>query len=489
MSNRAIRNSQLKFDPLHKDKYAFIEILNANLNADHTVWTFLQDAQHHDVQVGGIPAHEYQTKVANLTQGYQYQNLTDILHHIFNFMLTETLEKEFASHRSTILNNMKVMRDELKNASNTRWGLDPSHPDYNAKFEKPYQDILTTLNTIGENVSLKFNPANGHSRNIVQSRWYANMFNGATADEQFENMVNHPTTYFFNINLAYLIPYVSYDSYYNQTQHIDLDATTSFTDAEMKAMVSSMKSKNARLHLEIAALHEFALANPQVVSMAQSWTSRHRSDWCFFKQSFDQVSKKNTLSCNLMSDLFGKHTPTFAGLKADWKAMMNQIVDDAKKAESALEKAQQKEAENEAKTATNIREAIVAKINDMLSNGDADEEADALTLISTLAGINSHSLHNRYGVEYYDYNYGQKHTTWIHWNTLTSYEIDMASITLTDAQQGIIATRYNQRRQEMIDGHSHRCAQLARQIANETTRHDENMKSMQEAFIAFTNAV
>ncbi len=492
MSNRAIRNSQLKFDTLHKDKYAFIEILNANLNADHTVWTFLQDAQHYDVQVGGIPAHEYQRNVANLTQGHQYQNLTEILHHIFNFMLTETLEKEFASHRSTILDNMKVMRDELKNASNTRWGLDSSHPDYNAKFEKAYEDIFTTLNTIGENVSRKFNSAmwTNHSRNIVQSRWYANMFNGATADEHFENMVNHPTTYLFNINLAYLIPYVSYDSYYNQTQHIDLDATTtSFTDAEIKSIVSSMKSKNARLHLEIAALHEFALANPQVASMAQSWTSRHRSDWCFFKQPLDQVSKKNTLSCNLMSDLFGKHTPTFAGLKADWEAMMNQIVDDVKNAESALEKAQQKEAENEAKTATNIREALVGKINDMLTNGDADEEADALTLVSTLAGITSHSLNNRYGVEYYDYNYGQKHTTWIHWNTLVSFEIDMANITLTDAQQEIINTRYNQRRKELTESHAHRCAQLARQIANETTRHDEAMKSMQEAFTAYRASV
>ncbi len=168
---------------------------------------------------------------------------------------------------------------------------------------------------------------------------------------------------------------------------------------------------------------------------------------------------------------------------------MNQIVDDVKNAESALEKAQQKEAENEAKTTTNIREAIVAKINDMLSNGDADEEADALTLISTLAGIQSHSFNNRYGVEYYDYNYGQKQTTWIHWNTLVSFEIDMANITLTDAQQEIITTRYNQRRQEMIDGHSRRCAQLARQIANETTRHDEAMKSMQEAYIAFAHSV
>ena len=305
MSNRAIRNSQLNFDPLNKDKYSFIEALNANLNDEHTIWTFLQDAQNHDVEVGGIPAYQYRQNVANLTQGYQYGNLNAVLHHIFNFMATETLEKEFVSHRSTILDNMKVMRDELKNASNTRWGLDPSHPDYNAAFQGAYDDIWTTLITIGETVANRFNPANGYSRNIIQARWYANMFNGETADEHFENMVNYPATYLFNLNLAYLIPHVSYDSYYNQTQHIDLDATTtSFTDAEMEAMVSSMKSKNARLHLEIAAMHEFALANPQVASMAQSWTSRNRSDWCYFKQSFSDVSKKNTFSCGLMSHLF-----------------------------------------------------------------------------------------------------------------------------------------------------------------------------------------
>ena len=489
MSNRAIRNSQLNFDPLHKDKNAFIESLNANLNADHTIWTFLQEARYHDVKVGGIPADQYQQNVANLTQGYQYGSLTDILHHIVNFMLTETLEKEFASHRSTILDNLKIMRNQLKQHSNTRWGLDPSHPDHNATFEKAYGDIWTTLNTIGENVGGRFNPPNSHSRNIVQPRWYANMFNGETADNHFESMVNHPTTYLFNINLAYLIPYVAYESYYNNTQHFDLDAFNTFTDAEIGAMVSSMKSKNPRLHLEIAALHEFALANPQVASMAQSWTSRHRSDWCFFKQSFDQVSKKNTLSCGLISHLFGKHTPTFAGLKADWEAKMKQIIDDAKKAESALEKAKKQEETNNLKTHNNMVKAITDKINDMLSNGDADEEADALTLISTLAGIQSHSLNNRYGIEYYDYSYGEKRTTWIHWNTLVGFEFDMANITLTDAQQKIITTRYNQRRKEMIDGHSHRCAQLARQISNETTRHDENMKSMQEAFIAFTNAV
>ena len=65
----------------------------------------------------------------------------------------------------------------------------------------------------------------------------------------------------------------------------------------------------------------------------------------------------------------------------------------------------------------------------------------------------------------------------------------MASITLTDAQQEIINTRYNQRRKELTENHAHRCAQLARQIANETTRHDEAMKSMQEAFIAYRASV
>ena len=487
MSNRAIRNSQLNFDPLNKDKYSFIEALNANLNDEHTIWTFLQDAQNHDVEVGGIPAYQYRQNVANLTQGYEYGNLTAILHHIFNFMATETLEKEFVSHRSTILDKMKVMRDELKKASNTRWGLNPSHPDYNATFQGAYDDICTTLITIGETVSNRFN--GNHSRNIIQARWYSNMFNGETADEHFENMVNHPATYLFNLNLAYLIPYVSYDSYYNNATHFDLDAATTFTDAEMEAMVSSMKSKNARLHLEIAAMHEFALANPQVASMAQSWTSRNRSDWCYFKQSFSDVSKKNTLSCGLMSHLFGKHTPTFAGLKADWEAMMKQIADDVKKAEPALEKALKQMDEDLEKTHENMVEAITEKLNDMLTNGDANDESDALTLIANRAGIQAHHLHQNHVVHYYSLTNQTTLNLYLHWNALTQYDIDLKGIVLTDAQQGIIATRYNERRQEMIDGHSHRCAQLARQIANETTRHDEAMKSMQEAYVAFAHSV
>ena len=84
-----------------------------------------------------------------------------------------------------------------------------------------------------------------------------------------------------------MIPHVSYDSYYNETQHFDLDAATTFTDAEMEAMVFN-EVQECRLHLEIAAMHEF-VSNPQVVSMAQSTLNRSVG---VTKQSFSDVSKK-----------------------------------------------------------------------------------------------------------------------------------------------------------------------------------------------------
>ena len=190
-----------------------------------------------------------------------------------------------------------------------------------------------------------------------------------------------------------------------------------------------------------------------------------------------------------MSHLFGKHTPTFAGLKADWEGMMKQITDDVKKAEPALEKALKQKDEDNEKTYENMVNAITEKLNDMLTNGNANDESDALTLIANRAGIQAHHLYQNHVVHYYSLTTQTTVNLYLHWNALIQYDIDLKGIVLTDAQQGIIATRYNERRKELIDGHSNRCAQLARQIANETTRHDEHMKSMQEAFIAFTNAV
>jgi len=488
MSNRAIRNNQLNFDPMQKDKYAIFEGIHKSLNpaTNMTVWNFIQEATNYGVEIGGISALEYRQKVSKLTQGMNFDGLHNTLTQLVSVMLSESVERAMNTNnrRATLLDIITKMRNMMAQDANLTWTHHPNHPHFNQDFFDEIQKAQKLLQDVSDEVVSKFNTSHTHS--LLQPRWYQNMFHAGTDDAQLENMVNHPTTYFYNMNTGYLVPYASYDSY---AQIVDLGDIVNLTDAEMEDMVLMLKQNYPRLHLEIASLHEFALANPQVASMAQSWTSRYRHQWCFFKQHYTDITKKNTLSCGLISDLFGKHTPTFAGLRQDWEQKISDIVDDMKNAEPALEKAKKIDEENQNKTAENIDHAIKAKLNEMLSNGNQDDEADALTIIGNLAGLSGHQLSKNHSTTYYCYSYQTDQFIYFNWNTLNQYGIGIDGINLTDAQKGIIATRYQERRQELIDHHAHRCAQLARQIATETTRHDDALKAMQEAFITYRASV
>jgi len=471
MSNRAIRYNQLNFDPMQKDKYAIFEGIHKSLNpaTNMTVWNFIQEATNYDVEIGGINAWDYRQKIQNLTNAVSYDGLHNTLTHLLNVMLMELIDKAMTpNRRATILDGITRMRNQLVNNPDLHWGYGDNHPNFNQAFADQQQDTFDILKEVAEEVVSKFNGKNSYS--LVQTRWYHNMFHAGTDDAQLETMANNPCTYFFNINSAYLIPYVSFQSYNNSTQIVELEGMLNLTDDEMEDMVLTLKEKHPRLHLEIASIHEFALANPQVASLAQSW-------------------KKNTLSCGLISDLFGKHTPTFAGLRQDWEQKISDIVDDMKNAEPALEKAKKIDEENQNKTAENIDHAIKAKLNEMLSNGNQDDEADALTIIGNLAGLSGHQLSKNHSTTYYCYSEQTDQFIYFNWNTLNQYGIGIDGINLTDAQKEIIATRYQERRQELIDHHAHRCAQLARQIATETTRHDDALKAMQEAFITYRASV
>jgi len=487
MSNRAIRNNQLNFDPMRNDKYAIFEGIHKSLNpaTNMTVWNFIQEATTYGVEIGGVPAYDYRQKVQTLTHGVAYDGLHNTLTHLFSAMLKELVEQAMNTNnrRATLLDGITKMRDMLAQDANLTWTNYPNHPHHNQAFLDEIEKVQNLLKEVKEGVVSKFKIKQSYS--LLETRWYQNMFHAGTDDAQLEVMANHSTTYFFNVNTNYIIPYVSYESYSNSTQFLDLTDVLNLTDAEMEDMVLWLKENHPRLHLEIASLHEFALANPQVASMAQSWTSRYQTQWCFFKQHYTDITKKNTLSCGLISDLFGKHTPTFAGLRQDWEQKISDIVDDMKNAEPALEKAKKIDEENQNKTAENIDHAIKAKLNEMLSNGNQDDESDALTIIGNLAGLSGHQLSKNHYTSYYCHSYQSDQTIYFNWNTLNQYGIGIDGINLTDAQKGIIATRYQERRKELIDHHAHRCAQLARQIATETTRHDDAMKTMQEAFVSY----
>ena len=64
------------------------------------------------------------------------------------------------------------------------------------------------------------------------------------------------------------------------------------------------------LALMIAKHQQFFLDNPQAQSIGHSWTSKNRSDDCWFKEAYDQVDKKNTTVFAPPVNLFGQHIPS-----------------------------------------------------------------------------------------------------------------------------------------------------------------------------------
>ena len=488
MSNRAIRREQLNFAPLNADKNGCIhQPLNDIMVADKTMWEFLQEANLLSVEVGGIQAYKYRENITKTigsnSAHYNGNNLQGIIHQIGSFLLSETLEKALTpALRQDIYDYALIMRDEFAKLGSTSYNLHPNHQNYSQTYRDAYDGLMDILSNVATWTKTRLNL----NINFVQARFYEGYITGGDLEMLKYRCFDTPITTFFNANTGTQIPYGNFrNAPYNQVKTADLSfIADSFTDVEMKALLESMMEKQPNLYLEIAALHEFALANPQVNSFGQSWTSRNRSEDCYFKQTFDQVSKKNTFVCGLMFGIFRKHTPTFAAIKTAWKPQIDKIVADLKIAEPLLKIASGQRLQNEIKTTENLHTAMVKKVKEMLSNG-GDEESDALAVICGFAGIPAQAMTTNYPVSYHSVESDSTFTTWLQWNTLQHYEIDLTQIPLTDAQQEIIFARYQERRTELTNNHAERCAQLARQIARQTTQHDTQMAALRESFVAY----
>lgn len=484
MSNRAIRREQLNFAPLHADKNGCInQPLNDVIIADMSAWEFLQQAHTLKIEVGGKQAWNYRQDLTDKMSGHHLTNLQNTIHRIFTFVMSETLEKALTpAIRQDIYDYALIMRDEFAKLGSTTYNLHPNHQNYS----QPYRDAYDGLMGICSDVATLTKTRLNIHINSVHPRLYEGYITGGDETMLKYRCFDTPITAFFNINMAQHIPYGSFrNAPYNNPTPADLSfIAKSFTDVKIKELLESMLEKEPSLYLEIAALHEFALANPQVNSFGQSWTSRNRSEDCYFVQTFDQVSKKNTFVCALMSDVFPKHTPTFAEIKTAWKPQLDKIVADLKIAEPLLSKANKQREQSEILSKENCESAIVKKVNEMLSNG-GDEESDALALICGFAGIVGQPMTTNYPVPYHHHGSGQEFTIWLQWNTFTQHEIDLTQIPLTDAQQAIVFTRYQERRNELTNNHAAQCANLARQIARQTTKHDTQMTALRESFVAY----
>ena len=75
-----------------------------------------------------------------------------------------------------------------------------------------------------------------------------------------------------------------------------------------------LTDSNPALCLKIASYHQFFQDNPMVSSIGHSWTSKNRSDDCWFKVHASLVAKRNTVVFEPPHFFFGQSTPTLTDM-------------------------------------------------------------------------------------------------------------------------------------------------------------------------------
>ena len=67
--------------------------------------------------------------------------------------------------------------------------------------------------------------------------------------------------------------------------------------------------------------------------------------------------------------------------------------------------------------------------------------------------------------------------------------VSLSDFNVTNEVQQALYKAYQENLKSMRDNHAHRCAQLARQIAQATTRHDAEVATLMESFSEYQTQV
>ena len=89
--------------------------------------------------------------------------------------------------------------------------------------------------------------------------------------------------------------------------------------------------------------------------------------------------------------------------------------------------------------------------------------------------------HNTLEYTYHDFERKEDVTTHLYPHHLHGV-IPLTAFTITDEVQQVLYEAYRKELESYRSNHAHRCAQLARQIAQATTRHDAEVATLMEAF-------
>jgi len=487
MATRAIRYDQLEFESA-RTTTEVTSWCNYH-HQDTVIWQPLQEAVRHQISVAGDSAQDYQSQIADIRNHSHANNYYNLMNTVYGHLIPHILYHELGNSNIQSLMREKLieMRDVVKaGVAASPNGYydgrnDPLFYDSRNEMTRAMSEFARTLNE-------KYFGSSQHQVISVGVTNY--IVNEETTDDQIDEIVGSDMQYG---NLWRVTPY-----YLLRGGHGNATNVTTYpqiSDDVMESFMEKIVENHPAVALQIARHDQMFIDNPQAKSIGHSWTSRNRSDDCWFKIDHDQVTKRHTTTFAPPRTFFGKHTPAFKEMVEKISLFKADVITFLEDAEPQVKIAVDDAQALIDKTDESMQKAVLSLVQGLLD--DADTVDIGTAILANIAGIaslpidlsNCPQYPNGYiQYTYHDYTRKQDLVQYFypqHMNGIVS----LSDFNVTDEVQGVLYEAYRANLQSMRDNHAHRCAQLARQIAQATTRHDAEMQVVTDAFTAYQEQV
>jgi len=476
MSNRAIRADQLTHDSNRTVHEATLWTTYTHTNC---VWNDLQEATQHQIEINGVPASTIQSDVVNLrnnlqSSGNYFQTMSHVYSTLVPYLIKDTISgmPEEAFMREKLIE----MRDAcVANPNNEGYGYQRNDTNYTTPMQELSQKMWEIAKGINEGYF------NGQNHIIIPNVDYQ-IVNAETTDDMIDEILEGELNYrsLWRINTHYLLQGGIGRGMVAQYPTIPA--------CVMEEFMEYLIEGNLALVVRIAQNHQFFLDNPMAKSIGHSWTSRNRSDDCWFKVDASQVTKNSTVAFTPPSEFFGKHTPNLSDMLDKVAEFKQVVLDYLKAAEPAIKVMVDETEAKEAKTEKSHSIAVVKVIQNLVD--DSTTEELGTQILAYVFGIATPHIdfsclpqgHITY--IYHDFIRNQDLTQHLYPQNLIGV-ISPSDFTISDAIQTVLYAMYQETLEAQRTNHANRCAQLARQISQQTTRHDAEVKVITDAFTEY----
>jgi len=493
MATRAIRYDQLEFDS-NKTAQEVLHWVNYYHN-DSVISVPLQQACTHQISYGGDSAQDFATKINNMRNQMHYTpNYYQAITQFYGHMMTHLLTQEIDSHglASFMRDKMIEMRDYAK-AHATK------HPHYghlvfdhyqNQPYMDMYYELSQEMTKVANALNEKYFPnpnTHGGYFNIVTSQVSYSVVNPETTDDHIDSWCDMTTG-----NWGHLWRHNTYTLIRGgHGRETSLHTYPTIPSDIMEGIMEKIVEEQPILALRIAQHNQMFIDNPHAKSIGHSWTSRNRSDDCWFKVEADQVNKKHTTVFAPPQALFGKHTPALAEMVENISLFKEDVILFLEDSKPLLEKKMDAQNALREKTVASEVSEMVKVIQGLLDNPDTVDIGTAI--LGNMAGIsqlpidtsNTALFPNGYiQYTYHDFEQQADRVAYLYAHNFPE-ALNLSDFNVTDEVQQVLWEAYQENLKTCREYHANRCTQLARQIAQATTRHDAEMKVLTDAFAAY----